>query len=454
MHNIVDDHALHGLVNLKSATEPDDEVRLRREAAVLHAAGIPGLVELIDHHDDGAVVELRTRHVGTRSALTLGGGSPATLAALGAGVATTLADLHRRGLSHGAVQADHVLIGAQGQPVLCSLGRAGADPSVWAGHLPAGDDDAPFAPAEDVAALGALLADLASRGSGWRTALGRRRLLSAAAAATAADASLRPTAAQLAVTLAGLSRGRATLVPAPDGGEAPVDPLDPPTRSFGPGPGSDVGTTGGRGRGRRIGVLVATTVVAGATTAAAIVGFSASSGPRAAAAPSATAVATPADGAATTIEPAADVTVAPADPAAEPAADTSATSPDAPTPTSCPDSYESAARDGVGVGCADLISLAGRRVSLGGLSWDVGQDGDELAVADIDCDGRLEVALLRPSTAELFAFATWAPPGQPVTVTAHAVPGALALVTDPAACGLSVRQPDGLPLAVDLADLG
>ena len=452
MHNVVDHHALHGLVNLKTATEPDEEVRLRREAAVLEAAGIPGLVELIDHRDEGGRVEVRTRHVGTRSVLTLGGGSPATLAALGAGVAATLADLHRRGLSHGAVQADHVLVGAQGQPVLCSLGRAGAEEAVWAGHLPPAEDGRTFAPADDVAALGVLLADLAGRDTGWRTALGRRRLLGVAAGANvgrrlaATDgrpAGRHPRRPQRGAAHPGprhrRDRGR--------GGRSPR-PAHPVLRSRARSGHGDQGCRAARADASPCwwrppswpGRPPPPSSPASAPRPARTPPPRRRSGRRPRSPP--------------VTEPVADADAPPEATTDVSAPATTAASVATTTPASCPDSYEAAARDGVDAGCADRVAVVGRQVSLGPLSWDVGQDGDELAVADVDCDGRLEVALLRPSTAELFAFATWAPPGQPVTVTARAVPGALALVTDAGTCGLSVQQPDGLPVAVDLSDLG
>src|SRR5205823_14171913 len=46
------------------------------------------------------------------------------VAPLVAHVATTLADLHELGVSHGAVEPSHILLHPDGRPVLCSLGRS------------------------------------------------------------------------------------------------------------------------------------------------------------------------------------------------------------------------------------------------------------------------------------------------------------------------------------------
>ena len=64
-----------------------------------------------------------------------------------AGAASTLADLHELGITHGRIDASHVLLGDNGRPRLCGFG----------------DGRRAAAPEDDVAMLGALLAELLGR---------------------------------------------------------------------------------------------------------------------------------------------------------------------------------------------------------------------------------------------------------------------------------------------------
>jgi serine/threonine protein kinase len=124
--------------------------RLRREAAVLSAIRHPGIVELLGFTDEGGVAELRTAEV---DGPPLAAGDPLAdgeIAGLAAAVATTLADLHDAGIVHGALDGGHVLLGSTG-PVLCGFDASGP---------PAQGRQ----PADDVAALGALVLELVDRG--------------------------------------------------------------------------------------------------------------------------------------------------------------------------------------------------------------------------------------------------------------------------------------------------
>ena len=84
----------------------------------------PGIVQLLGTEGadppDGLV--LRTVSGGDLTALALP--SVAVIAGLGAALATTVADLHAVGFSHGGIEASHVLLDEGGRPVLCSLGRS------------------------------------------------------------------------------------------------------------------------------------------------------------------------------------------------------------------------------------------------------------------------------------------------------------------------------------------
>lgn len=140
-----------GQPTLRKAGGPDARERLEREAVVLRAAAHPGVVDLLGVEDGQAGPTLVTRFVGGGTAADVLAGCPdPTLARLIAGrVATTLADLHDRDVAHGRVTPEHVLGAAQGAPVLCGLAEA---------RLPG--DSGGATPADDVAAVGALLARL------------------------------------------------------------------------------------------------------------------------------------------------------------------------------------------------------------------------------------------------------------------------------------------------------
>src|SRR5687767_6114816 len=98
--------------------------RVPEEAAALAEARHPGVVELIDTAGD----VLRTRMVEGGPLSAMGPMPAAEVAGVAAAVAATLADLHDLGVVHGGIDASHVLVAADGRPLLCSLGRGG-DPA-------------------------------------------------------------------------------------------------------------------------------------------------------------------------------------------------------------------------------------------------------------------------------------------------------------------------------------
>ncbi len=362
--------------------------RVEAEAAAVAAASHPGVVELVDTADG----VLRTIYLS--DARPLAAALPLAadeVAGVVAAVAATLADLHERGVVHGGLDATHVLVAADGRPVLCSLGRDGS-------------------PADDILALGTLgIAALAggpgvqigppSEGSRWRRAprigpagaggasmlrLRRRRrslgpMLAPDAAvalgavlseATAADPDARLTAGALATAVH--QRVPTARLPRPAG-----RPHLPLARS------------GPAARSNRTGWVAAT--VAGAAVLAAVLAL--------------------VPGALRGRRPAADPLSSAGGPA--PARPTSAgdrtsssvVGPDgtAPAPVAVrvwpPEPLEF--RDGI-------LTVSGARYALG-------RTGDVVVAGDWDCSGHRAPALFRPGTGEVFAFAGWPAEGEATT---------------------------------------
>jgi hypothetical protein len=95
-----------------------------------------------------------------------------------------------------------------------------------------------------------------------------------------------------------------------------------------------------------------------------------------------------------------------------------------------------------------------------GITYEVGEPGDQVAVADWDCDGEPTPGLLRPTTGEVFLFPSWAADDQPLSVRAAAVvEGATALREPPApasgdarpsgeACRVVIERRDQSPIAL------
>lgn len=177
---------------VRRAHGPLGRERLAREVRRLTEAAHPGVVPLLDHDEDHLVL-------GWVGGTTLETERPevAGVAAITASIAATIADLHRLGIVHGRLDPSHVVLGADGHPRLCGL--RGTDP-----------DDPDAAPADDVAAIGALLDRFLSRDSelepiperrwGRRRWAGyeRRALQMLADRATDPDPARRPTASDLA----------------------------------------------------------------------------------------------------------------------------------------------------------------------------------------------------------------------------------------------------------------
>ena len=138
------------LVAVKTANDAATSAKLGLEAQLLRRSAHPGVVTVVSFSSTGDQAELILGAPGER---TVAEQMPVTLRDcldFVAAIADTVADLHAMGVAHGALRPDHVLVGAQGQPVLCGFGAAQSvvDPRLFSA---------------DVIAIGELLAWLARR---------------------------------------------------------------------------------------------------------------------------------------------------------------------------------------------------------------------------------------------------------------------------------------------------
>jgi hypothetical protein len=211
---VVDDAAA---VRKRVSGGADAVAALRREGERLQRAAHPGVVAVLRSEPVPGGWELVLSYAG-RSLATLDRPSLTEAATIVAGLASTLADLHELGITHGRVEPSHVLVGDRGRPRLCGFGEG----------------EPPAAPEDDVAALGALLDHLVGadddgepiperrwgarhRWRGWE----RRALLLLADQASAEEPSRRPTARRLAAAIAATVPSAAD----PEANEAAADEL-------------------------------------------------------------------------------------------------------------------------------------------------------------------------------------------------------------------------------------
>jgi hypothetical protein len=147
---------------------------LRRQAVFLGRARHPGVEELREILDDGDTVRLVTTYVPGRHPSEVVA-SVEEAAGLSAVLATTLADLHEIGLSHGAVCDAAVIVDDTGQPVLVDFAAATqleGQPRRWPTSPQAGLDVVGLA--DLLLGLVDRVAPLAERGRGRRRHAGQR----------------------------------------------------------------------------------------------------------------------------------------------------------------------------------------------------------------------------------------------------------------------------------------
>ena len=356
--------------------------RLGREAAMLRLAAGPGVVELIEPGPGAAGAGDGEAEVST---VFVGGGTLAErlddqldgrLAAMVAStVSATVAVLHDRGIVHGRLSADHVLV-ADGNAVVCGLAEA----------VLVSESEHPVA-GDDVVALARLLDEMAARCTG-AIATGLRQV---ARRALAASPEVRPSMRSIAAALAALP-----------GEGAPTTPararLLPPA---------------GAGRRRRRALpdrrLVASGVIIAAALAAVAVSFVASGGD---------------DGAAGVTAGGAPRTSPP--PPVSPSSATTSPPPRRLWPRQgCPATPGPVIADLDGDGCAEEVEVAAGMVSSAQRRWQVAAPDDVVTLGDWDCDGAATPAVLRARSGQLWVYPRWADTDDEVpAILAGVVPGA------------------------------
>lgn len=471
---------------VKTAKTPLERARLAHEADMLDLARHPGVVELLHFTDEEQCASMTTARVPGPTLTVCGKGLPVRAAAgVVAALAQTVADLHDLGVVHGRIEADRVIIGTEGRPVLCGFAQARSRRVAWLDASTTGVPHAPGGAVDhqssdgDVAHLGELLRHLVGPIEGSpipeqrrlrRTRArfeedDRRTLLTLADHATHDDPSARPSAGQLsaailaAVPEACLPEARIDPEPVQErvaevvvptksteaettntetaradsdsaldhdgggGGPAQVPrPLALPSRNFSP--------LSGQTRRRRPSIRRA--VVVAVLAAVGVLGLLMTprqprpSTRRVAAMQDRTERPSPASRRSPPLEPPVSTeTNAPV---------TSAPAPTRPTPQNCqpgpPPSWSETAVDVDGDGCLDPVRAGDGAVRTSAHRYVVGSVGDPVVVGDWDCNGTATPATVHRASGQLFVFEDWAEPGHDVSVPARAgVPADATLAT-------------------------
>ncbi|MDH3755091.1 MAG: hypothetical protein OEU32_14570 [Acidimicrobiia bacterium] len=408
---------------VRRATGPG-AARLRTEIELLRRCASPSVVSIAEVDDDGTSVSIEFDYISDRTLATWPVPEVADAAQLIAPIAEAVTEIHGCGVVHGNLSADHVLIGTDRRPVLCGFGRAAT----------VADAD----PVVDTAALGRTLVALLdrvdnSRQAGpWGTRLlrgGRRaerslRDLAQRATSGAIDARSFADEAAAIATSAGPATRRLhesgdsddeRTGPSSPSVDDPPDSTVPPTRVWRTRP-TRVHANERDPVSRWLIVAVAVTIVATVSGFAAarsggadrstdpvtvgpIVDRVDNPSPQAGAATTSTDVRAPAEG-----ERESEPTAARSD--VVPTAETTA------PPASGEVEVCAFDVDTTADGCADRVSIADGVVTVNDRRYAVGVAGDRLAVGDWDCDGLATVAVVRPSSGEIFIFDAWAQRGE------------------------------------------
>jgi hypothetical protein len=171
-----------GRLEVVRAAPPEDLLALRRAVDRLRVVAGSGAVEIVDVVDDGDRLEVVLAYAGRSPTGALSGDA---CARIGASIAAGLSDAHQRGIVHGALHREHVLVDSAGTARLCGFGS--------------GDGSA----SDDVLALGVLLRELLDDADRTDAAMAVAGVIDRCCVD---DASARPTMAAIAASLASAGR--------------------------------------------------------------------------------------------------------------------------------------------------------------------------------------------------------------------------------------------------------
>jgi hypothetical protein len=447
-----------GPVALKRRRPQEDSALLDHEAAVLSAVEHPGIVRLVERRG-GPDPALVTHFIGTHSLATALVSDVDDAITIIASLADTVADLHRLGVRHGALDPSHVLLGPGRRPVLCGFSKA----------TPPGTpvDESPT-PAEDVAALGRLMTRLLAghddlepipsrrsrRGRAW-VGYRQRALLTLADHCQADEPSARPSAGSLAATIGDLVESERSPKRALSGAWADrLGSIPSRARELASWSRPHLGPLNRR---RTLAVALAATGLVAAGIAARSLRPSPTDASAAASASPETPAAPATDGmldrdpavGGSSGSPPTSVSVATT------AAGTVTTTTGA-TEEPCPAATPTKGADTDGDGCPDgRAVVVDHIVTVDEERFVLGRPGDWVLVGDWDCDGLSTAVLVRSHPPALWHFPAWAPVGEmiaaqlvsddvdPATVTSRPYDrGCDALIATNALSG------DSTPLAV------
>ena len=415
-------------IAVKSGTHADALTALTREAATLEEVRHPNVVEFVRFDVSDGLGEMWTVFAGDQ---TLASNPPRTLTAIYrsiAALAAALSDIHAMGVVHCRIAPEHVVLGPEGRPVLCSFSEAGSTGE----PLPTGEVRLP---SQDIADLGALMQHIISGAESTklsrRSNLSRKRFERTALDAQDPDHRRRPNAHDIAAAVSLLQDEAATELAEAPHVEDVIDENDPvpnttqPTLAelaaarFGDNDVEAPPTTGWGTYAKR--TISVAAIIVGAV--AIVVGANTMLAPEQG--EGLDAATTPAQVKASTTAP---------QPVVE------RTTP--PTTTT------------LGV---EVEALAARpTIEIAGASYQIGESGDIAATGDWNCDGEETAALLRPSSGSIFVFERWADDGEELTATALTkIEGATGIRAEPSNGGcdhLIVESVDGdVPFAVQSA---
>ena len=419
----------------------------------------PGVVDLVAAGEDvDGAAWLRTGYLagGTLSEVARTHGEVATMAAL-AQVATTLADLHDRGIVHGRLSPDHV-VGGAGGATLCGFSAAVA--SVTGGRVEPGIDVGAFA--ELVA--GTLTAEDDRSRRARRSAGG----LSGPSPVT----NLRAVAAELAGLAA--EGGWVQPRPAADTGGGGGGPASQPAgvlrggrRAHAHGS-ADIGWGGSRvlaphaargvhrsagsaGRPARLGLLGAGVAAAVALVAVGALVLGRDEAPG-------RSVPTDLSGAAAPPSTPPTSTQTPPTSTQTPSTSTQAPPTSAPTtadvslPTQVWPDPEPVLDDDPAPAAVEVPELVAAVVEHDGVRYRIGRPGDIVVVGDWDCDGAPTPSVVRPGDGSIWSFRSWASGGEVVVAEAlgyAAAPVAATATPEREGCDvLAITTADGRRVVV------